>query len=164
MKKMFFQASRAHQDEDPSLGSGRRLSDPVADLRDLVEGRVGSEAEVGARNVVADRRRENDDRDLELRILVPVLHEQEGRVEGLEPPEHQDAADLLLPDLLGHQVELPGRQGSLRSELGSSDGGPSVDGSPRQLEDLSFEETLESVGDTDRIVSAQNAVPYEGPG
>jgi hypothetical protein len=75
------------------------LPDPVADLGDLVESSVGPETEVGTRNVVADGGRKNDDRNPEFRILVPVLGQQEGGVEGLEPAQHQDAADLVVSQL-----------------------------------------------------------------
>ena len=75
------------------------MSDPVADLGDLVEGSVGPEAEVSARNVVADGGRKNDDGNPEFRILVPVLGQKEGGVEGLEPAQHQDPADLVVSQL-----------------------------------------------------------------
>jgi len=45
-------------------------------------------------------------------------------VVGLEAAEHENAVDLVLPDLLGNQVELAGGQGPLRAELGASDGSP----------------------------------------
>ena len=54
------------KNENSSLSSGRRLSDPVTDFRDLVEGGVGPQAEVGARHVVADGGGQHHDRDLEL--------------------------------------------------------------------------------------------------
>ena len=44
-----------YEDKNSSFCSGSRLPDPLANFGDLVERGVGSEAEVGAGNVVADR-------------------------------------------------------------------------------------------------------------
>ena len=61
--------------EDSPLGAGGRLPDPVADLGDRVQSRVGPDGEVGAGDVVGDGGGEDDHRDTELSELVSVFRQ-----------------------------------------------------------------------------------------
>ena len=88
--------SNAFNISHPPLGAGRRLPDPVADLRDLVEGSVRAEAEVRPRHVVGDGGRQHDHGDAELLVLVPGLRQLKDRVEGLEAADEEDAMDVVL--------------------------------------------------------------------
>ena len=83
-------------DEDPALGSGRRLPDLVADQRDLVQRGVRSETEFGSGHVIADRRRTDDHRDLEFGKLAPVFRERDNGTEGHEAPDEHQAVDVVL--------------------------------------------------------------------
>ena len=86
-------------DEDPALGSGCRLPDLVADQRDLVQRGVRSETEFGSGHVIADRRRNDDHRDLEFRKLFPVFGELDDRPERGEAADEKQAVDVLLLQL-----------------------------------------------------------------
>ena len=130
----------------------------ISDGRHLIEGRICSQAKVGARNIVADGCRQDDDRDLEFRILVAALDHQEGRVEGLESTDHQDSAYLVISQLFRNLVKFSSRQGPLRAELGAADGCPPVDRLPREVHDVSFDQSLKSILDSERSVTRQNTV------
>ena len=56
-------------DEHPPLRAGGRLANLVTDFGDLVERRVAAERKISSGHVVADRRRQDDDRNLEFRKL-----------------------------------------------------------------------------------------------
>ena len=117
-------------DEDPTLRSGRRLADPVADLGDLVQSGVAPEREVGAGNVVADGGRQDDDRDSEFGKLISVLGHEECRVEGLEPPYEQKSVNVFVRESLRHSFEFSVGKSSFRSKSCSAGVSPSVDGFP----------------------------------
>lgn len=55
-----------------------RLPDPVADLWDFIESRVGPEGELSAGDVVADGGGDHDHGDAELGVLVPGLVQLQG--------------------------------------------------------------------------------------
>ena len=156
-------AAHHFDDEEPTLGSGRRLPDPVADFGDLVEGGVAAEREVRARNVVADGGGQHDHRDLELGVLGSTLGQQERGMVGLKPTDHQQSVNVLLSQLLRHLFVLPGRKGSLRAELCSAGVSPSVDGFPSQRMDVAGLEALDSVADPERIVTGDDAVSDKRP-
>ncbi len=97
-------AAHYFDDEEPPLGSGGRLPNPVANLSDLVERGVAAEGELRAGDVVADRRGQDDDGDVEFRELGPVFGHQEGGVVGLKATDEEETVNVLLRQRPGSNV------------------------------------------------------------
>ena len=64
-----------HLDDVAALFGDGGLLDLVHDRHDVVEGGVGADAQLGAREVVVDGRRQADDRDVEGREVRPLLEQ-----------------------------------------------------------------------------------------
>ena len=148
-------------DENSTLRSGGRLPDPVADFGDLVESGVTAKGEIGAGDVVADGGRQDDDRDPEFRKFVPIFGHEEGCVERLEPSDEQKAVDVFIRQRLRNSCIFSDGKRSLCSEYSSAGVSPSVDGFPGERFDFSGLETFNSVVDSERVMSGDDAVPHE---
>ena len=87
--------SHDFNDEDSTFGAGRGLADLVADDRNLVEGRVGPETELGPGNVVADRGRDDDHRDSELGKLWTILGEGNDSAVSGESADEENSVNVV---------------------------------------------------------------------
>lgn len=82
-----------------------------------VDARIGAEAEVGARHVVRDRRRQMDERYSERLIVRTSRLELLHRGEGLEAANDHQRLDVVLAESTRHAFHVLTWLSSVRAEL-----------------------------------------------
>lgn len=151
--------STSSLNNEHSVPRGRStLLDSITSVDEGVQTGIGSERELGKRDVVGDSGREMDHGDVERRVSLPRLLEDEQRVVGLETSDEHERVESVPLEGSGDFSEIDVGKGSVGSELGSTSGRPAVDSEPIELGDVVGEETVESVVDRVRGVTSGETV------
>lgn len=151
-------SSSGLDDEDSVPASGSTLLDGIASLDQGVQTGVGSEGEVGERDVVGNGSGEVDHRDVEGGVAGSSLVEDEKSGVGLESSDEHERVELVLLESGGNSSKIHVGESSVGTELGTSSSSPSVDSEPVELRDVILKKTVESVVDGDGGVSSREAV------
>ena len=84
-------------------------------------------------------------RDVERRVQLACIVEDEQGVEGFEPADEHEAVEVVLLETGGDGTEVDVGKGTVRPELGATAGGPAVDTEPGEFVDVVVEETTETI-------------------
>jgi len=125
-------ATHRLDDEHSALGALGRLTNTVADLRDLIQTSVTAQGEFCTGHIVRDRRWDNHDRDAELRVVVPLIGNLSGGMVTLEATDDQKTLDLELLQTSGDLLELALGQSTLSAQVGTTLTNPSRDIGPEE--------------------------------
>ena len=157
-------AVAAHDlDHEAAARRDRRVLDLVDHLDDAVERGVGADAQLGAGQVVADRGRQADDRDVEGRELSPTLLQLQSRLVCRPASDQQQAIDLERLERVRDRGEIiTRRHRPTGAEVGSAHRAPAVDVHPRELLSLAADQAFEAVADRDRRVPTIDGEPHGG--
>lgn len=151
-------ASLSLNNKHPVPTRTRTLLDRITSINQRVQARVAAQAVLRHRDIVANCRRQVYHGDMERRIMLTTLIEQQQRVERLESTDEHDTVELELLELGCDGADVDGGQGAVGAQLGTTACHPGVDAQPRRLIDVVVKQAAEAVVHRESDVSLFEAV------
>ena len=102
---------------------------------------------------VPDSCRENHHWNFEFRILVSIFCQLQNSLEGLKSANQQESTDFVFAQCLGNCVELSLWKITFGSQQSPTHGRPAIDSLPRHSLNVTVDQALHTVVDSQRIVS-----------
>ena len=154
-----------HLDHEATPRRYRRLLDLVDRFDDRVERSIGADRELRPREVVVDRRRHADERDIEGGKRLTFTGQTERGVIAGPAANHEDAVDREILDIACDRVEvLAAWNRAVDSELATAGCGPAAHAHPTELLDITVNQPLKSAPNTEHLVPLVESEPHCGAG
>lgn len=99
-----------------------------------------------------------DDWDVECRIILPTLFENEQRAERFETADHHQRMEVVLLELRCDCAEVDVGEFTVRAEFGAPAGHPVVNSEPGKLVNVVIEQAYEAIVDGERFVALADTV------
>ena len=151
-------------DKHPIPTRTRTLLDGIACIDERVQTRVAPQTELGHRHVVRDRRREVHHRNVERRVVLASILEDQQRIEGFKSTDEHQPVNIVLLEAGGDGTEIDVGQCAVRPEFRPTPRHPSVYTEPRKLVDCIIKKAPETIVHREGCVTLFDAVPHCGAG
>ena len=133
-------------DHETAPGGHCRLLDLIDCFHDAVQGRISPDAELGAGQIVIDRSRQADDRNIEGREIRPGNQHGVNRFVPIPAAHHQQRLDVFIFDDACNGVQITAlRHHPAGTQHGSAQGSPAAHAHPIHFLHFPFCQPFEAV-------------------
>ena len=148
-----------HDLDDKAASRGnRRLFDPVDCIDDAIEGRIGTDAQFGAGEVIVDRGGQADHRNIEGREDVALAEELVTGLVATPAADHEQSVDTEAFNISRNLVEFRTlRDFSVGTEIRTARCCPTTDAHPTHLGDITLNQALEPIPHPQHDMALVNA-------